>query len=101
MGFGSGTISSTSVQYAESLNPGKKFVDRKGSLVYLENNSSLGVSWSPSFLNGKAILALGYNLFFNSIMPMSGAAESSTDLGYDANTGMLHHGPEIRFFAIW
>ena len=101
IGFGKGTVSDESVRYAEELNPGKTFVDKKATLAYLENNSSIGASWVPSFLKGKAIMAVGYNLFFNSIMPLSGAAETSTELGYDATIGMLRHGPEFRIFAIW
>jgi len=101
IGFGKGTVSDEAVRYAEELNPGKTFVDRKATLAYLENNTSIGASWIPSFLKGKAIMAVGYNLFFNSIMPLSGAAETSTELGYDATTGMLRHGPEFRIFAIW
>ncbi|OFZ47763.1 MAG: hypothetical protein A2381_07155 [Bdellovibrionales bacterium RIFOXYB1_FULL_37_110] len=101
IGLGSGTISDESVRYAEELNPGKTFVDKKSTLAYLENNTSIGASWTPSFLKGKAIMAIGYNVFFNSIMPLSGAAETSTELGYDANIGMLRHGPEFRIFALW
>jgi len=101
IGFGKGTVSDESIRYAEELNPGKTFVDKKATVAYLENNSSIGASWVPSFLKGKAIMAVGYNLFFNTIMPFGGAAETSTELGYDATIGMLRHGPEFRIFAIW
>ena len=101
IGFGKGIISDDAKRYAEELNPGKTLIDSKSFLGYLENNSSLGFSWTPSLTKGKAILALGYNVFFNAIFPFGGGAEKSTELGHDANTGMFRHGPELRFFAIW
>lgn len=101
MGFGQGTVSSESAAWAEELNPGRTFMDKKSFVVYLQNDSTLGVFWAPSLLRGHAVLALGYNLNFNALITFGGAASDASELGYDASYGMFRHGPQFRAYATW
>jgi hypothetical protein len=100
-GFGSGTVSDDTVKFAEALNPGKTFVDRKLLVSFLENDSTIGFYWSPKAFSGHGVVALGYNLSFVFVTPFGGAAKSSADLGYEASFGMLRHGPLLRVLASW
>jgi hypothetical protein len=101
LGFGEGTISPESVAYAEALNPGRTFVDREGFITYVQNDSTMGVFWAPSFFKGHGVIALGYNLNFSFIATFGGAAERANELGYDASFGLLRHGPQLRVYATW
>ena len=101
MGFGKGTMGSDSVAYAEALNPGRTFVDRKSFITYLQNDSTMGFFWAPSLFRGHGVVALGYNLNFSCIISFGGAAEDATELGYDASYGLLRHGPQLRVYATW
>jgi hypothetical protein len=101
LGFGSGEISPESVAYAETLNPGRTFVDRKSFVGYLQNDTTMGVYWAPSILGGHGVLALGYNINFSMVVTFEGAAEEATELGYDASFGTFRHGPQFRVYATW
>ncbi len=101
LGFGSGEMSPESVAYAEELNPGRTFVDRKSFVGFIQNDTTLGFYWAPSFLGGYGVLAVGYNINFSMVVTFSGAAEKATELGYDASFGTFRHGPQMRLYATW
>jgi hypothetical protein len=101
LGFGTGEISEESVAYAEELNPGRIFQDRKSIVAYLQNDTTLGFYWAPSLLGGYGILAVGYNINFTMVMTFQGAASKASELGYDASFGTFRHGPQFRIYATW
>lgn len=101
LGFGQGTVSPESAAWAEELNPGRTFMDRKSIVAYLQNDTTLGFYWAPSLLKGHAVVALGYNLNFSFIGTFTGGADDATELGYDASFGLLRHGPQLRAYATW
>lgn len=99
--IGHGTISNDTVQWAQTLNPGTIIVEKKTIISYLENDSSIGIAYIPPFLDNKIAFAIGYNLTFASVVTFEAAAETKTDLGYDANFDFLHHGVIFRIYAVW
>jgi hypothetical protein len=101
IGFGDGRISDETVAYAEALNPGRTFIDKKGFIVFLQNDTTMGMYWAPSLLKGHGIISLGYNLSFFMVGTFGGAADKASELGYDASYGMLRHGPQVRLYATW
>ncbi len=101
LGFGNGEVASVSAAFAEELNPGRTFVDRKSFVGYLQNDTTLGFYWAPSFLYGHGVVGLGYNINFCMVVTFDGAAEEATELGYDASFGTFRHGPQLRVYATW
>lgn len=101
IGFGNGTVSGDSAVWAEELNPDRTFQDKQGFVAYVQNDTTFGFYWAPSLLRGHGVLALGYNLNFCFLATFGGAAEESTELGYDASFGLLRHGPQFRAYVTW
>lgn len=100
-GFGPYQLSDHARAMGEALNPDKIMVDRKGfsyaGLYYLSVGFRYLISAKPVFI----ILATGYDLEGAAILNFGGAADTSTDLGYDTNLFYVNHGVSVKIYLSW
>ncbi|MBU2644921.1 hypothetical protein KKI24_09460 [bacterium] len=103
VGAGEGTISAQAVMWAEELNPNRTFLDSKASVFYGHTDTTVGISWVPSYFKGQAVFALGYNLKLYAVNILGGYKKpgDTSELGYDTAFGMMRHGPQFKVYAAW
>jgi hypothetical protein len=100
-GFGSYQLSDHARVMGEALNPDKIMVDTKGfsfgGFYYLSVGFRYLIYAKPVFI----ILATGYDLEGAGIINFGGAADTSTDLGYDTNMFYVNHGVSVKVYLSW
>jgi hypothetical protein len=100
-GFGTGQLSDHARAMGEALNPDKTMVDTKGfsygGFYYLSVGFRYLIYAKPVFI----ILATGYDLEGAGIINFGGAADTSTDLGYDTNMFYVNHGVSVKVYLSW
>lgn len=101
IGLGPGELSNYGESMAEALNPGKTFVGKKGVAALVHYSLSLGFRYyvpvKPVFL----VFAAGYDFEGAAVVDYGGAADTNTDLGYDANFFYLNHGVSFKLYISW
>ncbi len=101
VGFGQGRMSDSTVRSAEYLNPGHELTDTTPVLAYVENDSSIGISYKYMTGDFTFIVAVGYNLVLSTVFTFGAAAEEASDLGYDASYESFRHGVIFKAIAMW
>lgn len=101
IGFGPGKLSEHAQTMGEALNPGKTMVNRNFFSTSINYYLSVGFRYyvraKPVFL----IFAAGYDLEGTAIINFGGAADTNTDLGFDANFFYFNHGVSFKFYVSW
>ena len=101
IGFGKGQQSDHAKTMGEALNPGKTMVSRTFFSTSLYYNLSVGFRYyipaKPVFI----VFAAGYDLEGAAVINFGGAADTSTDLGFDTNFFYLNHGVSFKIYLSW
>lgn len=101
--FGGGMckMSSDAVARAEAVNPGRKATATSLVSALIEYNLSVGVKYSHRIGKGIIIGAVGYDFGGAMLANFTGAASTSSDLGFDPGIFYLHHGLLFRIYVGW
>ncbi|MCX8123522.1 MAG: hypothetical protein N3F66_05085, partial [Spirochaetes bacterium] len=97
-GLGKGTLSDEALQWAMSLNPGKKIVGQKSTVSYMGADLAYGLAY---FFTETSALAIGYSGNLALLQKWGGHASDSSELGYDTSFILLNHGPIVRFYLLF
>lgn len=101
IGFGKGKLTNHAVRMGEALNPGKKMVPHEFLSVVTHYSLSVGFRYYYDFKPVFLIIAAGYELEGASVLSFGGAADTNTDLGFDANFFYINHGASLKLFVSW
>lgn len=101
IGFGNGKLSSHAARMAEALNPGKTMVPYEFLSVVTHYSLSVGFRYYYDFKPVFLVIAAGYELEGASVINFGGAADTDSDLGFDANFFYLNHGASLKLFVSW
>ena len=101
IGFGSSELSKHAKEMGEALNPDKTMVDLKAFSTSVNFSLSAGfryiIFYKPVFL----VFAVGYDLEGAGIVTFGGAADTSSDLGYNPDFLYLNHGLSFKLYMSW
>jgi len=98
-GAGTGKISDAAVKSAVELNTGRTPVDPSLTVLYVDYDASMGVQWTKTGERASVGLGLGYNIGGSLFASIGGAADNSTELGYDSSFMLYRHGPMIKAYV--
>ncbi|HUX53992.1 MAG TPA: hypothetical protein VMV56_06240 [Williamwhitmania sp.] len=101
VGLGMCYMTKEAVERAELVNPGRTAVTSSLFSALVEYNLSAGIKYSHRMGKGIIIAAAGYDFGGAMVANFSGAAVTSTDLGFDPSLFYWHHGFLVRIFAAW